>query len=50
MTISLTFLDPKLVRAILHGTLPRGASVRRLIDPPVSWHEQWQVLGLSRPA
>ena len=50
MTVSLAFLDPKLVQAILHGSLPRGASVRRLIDAPASWHEQWQALGQTRPA
>ena len=50
MTVSLAFLDPILVRAILQGSLPRGTSVRRLIDAPASWHEQWQTLGLTRPA
>ena len=49
MTLSLAFLDPKLVRAALHGTLPRGASARRLVDAPSTWTAQWQVIGLSRP-
>jgi site-specific DNA recombinase len=49
MTLSLAFLDPKLVRAALHGTLPRGASAKSLTDAPPLWHEQWQTLGLSRP-
>ena len=50
MTLTLAFLDPKLVRAALHGTLPHGASARRLMDSPVLWHEQWQQIGLARPA
>ena len=49
MTLSLAFLDPKLVRAALHGTLPRGASARRLVDAPSTWTAQWHVIGLSRP-
>ena len=49
LTLSLAFLDPKLVRAALHGTLPRGASARSLSDAPMLWHEQWRTLGLSRP-
>ncbi len=28
MTLSLAFLDPKLVQAALHGALPRGISTR----------------------
>ncbi len=50
MTLSLAFLDPKLVQAVLHGAVPRGASARRLMDAPMLWQEQWQAIGLSRPA
>ena len=49
MRLSLAFLDPKLVRAALHGTLPRGVSTRRLIDAPMAWHDQWRKIGLVRP-
>jgi site-specific DNA recombinase len=49
MMLTLAFLDPTLVRAALHGTLPRGISTRRLIDAPMLWHQQWQEIGLSRP-
>ena len=49
MRLSLAFLDPKLVRAALHGTLPRGVSTRRLIDAPMAWHDQWRQIGLVRP-
>ena len=53
-TLSLAFADPKLVRAAIHGTLPRGCNAKRLIDLPPHWPYQWQVLrtaciGLSRP-
>ena len=50
MTLSLAFLDPQLVRAALHGSLPRGVSTRSLTDAPLLWHEQWRAVGLSRPA
>ena len=45
-TLSLAFVDPKLVRAAIHGTLPRGFGAKRLIDLPPHWPDQWQVLGL----
>ncbi len=50
MLLSLTFLDPLLIRAALHGTLPRGVSMRRLIDAPILWHDQWRAIGLARPS
>lgn len=50
MMLSLAFLDPQLIRAALHGTLPRGISTRRLIDAPIGWHDQWREIGLSRPS
>ncbi len=50
MLLTLAFLDPKLVRAALHGSLPRGVSTRRLLDARMSWHEQWRALDLQRPA
>ena len=49
MLLSLAFLDPKLVRAALHGSLPRGVSARRLIDAPMGWHAPWRALALKRP-
>ncbi len=49
MMLSLAFLDPKLVQAVLHGALPRGVSTRKLIDAPMLWQDQWQSIGLSRP-
>jgi len=50
LMLSLEFLDPKLVKAALHGNLPRGISSKRLIGSPANWHDQWRTIGLSRPA
>ena len=50
MTLSLAFLDPKLVQAVLHGALPRGVSTRKLIDSPILWQEQWSAIALTRPS
>jgi DNA invertase Pin-like site-specific DNA recombinase len=47
MTISLAFLAPDLIRAAVGGRLPRGVGVSRLIDPPIEWTRQWQLLGLQ---
>ena len=47
MTISLAFLAPDLVRAAVEGRLPRGVGVSRLIDPPIEWPRQWQMVGLQ---
>lgn len=49
MMLSLAFLDPKLVRAALHRALPRGVSMRRLVDAPALWHDQWRAISLLRP-
>ena len=46
MMISLAFLAPDLVTAAMHGRLPRGIGVTRLIDAPIEWSRQWHMLGL----
>ena len=46
MMISLAFLAPDLVAAAMHGRLPRGIGVTRLIDAPIEWSRQWHMLGL----
>jgi hypothetical protein len=46
MMISLSFLAPDLVRTAMHGRLPRGVGVTRLIDAPIEWSRQWHMLGL----
>jgi hypothetical protein len=47
--VSLAFLDPHLVKAIVDGRLPHGTNLRRLIDPPLAWSAQWRMLGLNAP-
>ena len=48
-TLSLAFLSPTLVKAATDGRLPRGFGVKRLMDPPVAWSDQWSALGLKAP-
>jgi len=33
----------------MEGRLPRGFSVKRLIDLPMLWSEQWRSIGLQEP-
>ncbi|MGA0597732.1 recombinase family protein [Enterovirga sp. CN4-39] len=46
MTLSLAFLSPAIVKAIVDGRLPRGIGLKTLIDLPASWAEQERGLGL----
>jgi hypothetical protein len=46
-TLSLAFLCPTLARAVVSGRLPRGFGVKRLMDPPLIWADQWTALGLK---
>jgi hypothetical protein len=32
------------------GRLPRGFGVKRLMDLPMAWPDQWSALGLRAPA
>ena len=48
-TLSLAFLDPRLVRAAIDGSLPRGINAKHLVDLPPHWPDQWQALGLPQP-
>jgi site-specific DNA recombinase len=50
MTLSLAFLDPDIVKAALGGRLPRGYGLKRLVDLPMAWTDQWRVLGLEASA
>ncbi len=50
MTMSLAFPSPVLVKAAIDGRLPRGFGVKRLMDLPIAWSEQWSALGLKAPA
>jgi site-specific DNA recombinase len=46
MAVSLAFLAPSLVKAVLEGTLPRGVGYARLCDLPAEWPRQYRALGL----
>ncbi len=46
-TLSLAFLDPGLVAVALAGRLPRGCGLKRMMDLPPIWSEQWTALGLQ---
>ncbi|MDE2016518.1 MAG: recombinase family protein [Hyphomicrobiales bacterium] len=50
LTLSLAFLSPRLVEAAVAGNLPRGFGVKRLMEAPIGWSEQWKALGLAPPA
>ena len=50
MTVSLAFLAPDIVEAAVEGRLPRGYGLKRLIDLPLAWPDQWRTLGLETPA
>ena len=42
MTLSLAFLSPAIVKAAVEGRLPRGFGVKRLVDLPMAWPDQWR--------
>ena len=50
MTLSLAFVAPAIVTAAIDGRLPRGFGVKRLMDLPMAWSDQWSALGLKPPA
>jgi site-specific DNA recombinase len=50
MTLSLAFLSPALVKVAIEGRLSRGFGVKRLMDLPMNWSDQWSVLGLKAPS
>ena len=45
-TISLAFLAPDLVRAVIEARLPRGISTKRIAEPELEWSRQWERLGI----
>ena len=49
LTLYLAFLAPPIVTAAIEGRLPRGFGVRRLMDLPMAWSQQWTALGLKEP-
>jgi site-specific DNA recombinase len=50
MSLSLAFLAPDIVKAAVEGSLPRGYGLKRLVDLPMAWPDQWRALGLAAPA
>jgi site-specific DNA recombinase len=50
MTLSIAFLAPDITKAAVEGRLPRGLGLKRLVDLPTAWPDQWRALGLERPA
>jgi len=50
MTVSLAFLAPDIVKVAVERRLPRGYGLKRLVDLPMAWPDQWRALGLEAPA
>ena len=50
MTLSLAFLAPEIVKAAVEGCLPRGFGLKRLVDLPMAWPDQWRALGTPGPS
>ncbi len=50
MTLSLAVVAPDINKAAIDGRLPLGFGMKRLVDLPMAWPEQWRVLGLKAPA
>jgi site-specific DNA recombinase len=50
MILSLAFLAPEIVKAAVEGRLPRGFGLKRLVDLPMAWPDQWRTLGLQAQA
>ena len=50
MTLSLAFLAPDIVKAAVEGRLPRGFGLKRLVDLPMAWPDQWRTLELQAPS
>jgi hypothetical protein len=47
MHLSLAFLAPDIVKAVIEGKLPRGIGITKLIGLPLSWTEQRKILGIA---
>jgi hypothetical protein len=46
-TVSLAFLAPDIVQAVIDGRLPRGVGISQMTDLPMSWDEQRSEFGIS---
>jgi len=47
MLISLAFVAPDIVEALIEGKLPRGIGITKLVGLPPNWSEQRQTLGIE---
>jgi site-specific DNA recombinase len=48
MLLSLAFLAPDLVKAIVDHRMPRGIGLTQMMDLPVEWGEQRKTIGIAR--
>ena len=48
LTLSLAFLAPEIVKVAVEVRLPRGFGLKRLVDLPMAWPDQWRTLGSRR--
>jgi site-specific DNA recombinase len=48
MLLSLAFLAPHLVKAIVDHWMPRGIGLTQMMDLPGEWSEQRKAIGLAR--
>jgi hypothetical protein len=46
-TLSLAFLAPNIVQAVIDGKLPRGIGITQMTDLPPDWNEQRRQLGIG---
>jgi site-specific DNA recombinase len=49
MILSLAFLAREIVKAAVEGRLLRGFGLKRLVDLPMAWPDQWLAFGLQAP-
>jgi len=47
MLLSLNFVAPDIVRALIMGKLPRGISITKLVHLPADWSQQREQLGIA---
>jgi site-specific DNA recombinase len=50
MLLSLAFLAPDLVKAIVDHRMPRGIGLTQMMDLPGEWSEQKRAIGIARLA
>ena len=48
--MTLAFLAPDIVRAVVDARLPRGTNARSIAEPALEWSQQWSHLGISSSA